>query len=311
MLVGLSWSSSASAYCRTMSCEFGEDAREEKCERDPVTNCVTEGEPTHWSSACLDYAVQLDGSPRSGLDADQVQALVAQAFAEWKNAPCPGGGTPNFEVHFQGFVTCDRRQTVCGPAAENVNTILFRDQDWPADTMSVAGLTVPIGSTKSGFVIDADVAFNSTYFNFDPTVADPTRQSVELIRVMTHELGHFLGLAHSDVSGALMSVFYNELPMGASILSDDDVQAICAIYPPSASAAVCESTSPAYDTCSVDEISATNPCALPAETTEDAAAGCSLTDTSPRGGSRFGWIAAFGVAVVALRRRHAARRVVV
>ena len=227
-----------------MSCEFGEDTREDKCERDPVTQCVTEGAPTHWSSTCLDYAVQLDGSPRSGLDADQVQALVAQAFAEWKNAPCPGGGTPNFQVHFQGFVSCDRRQTVCGPSDENVNTILFRDLDWPTDMPSVAGLTVRVGSTKSGFGMDADVALNSTYFNFDPSVSDG-RQSVELIRVLTHELGHFLGLAHSDVDGALMSIYYNELPMGASILSADDVDAICAIYPPSASPTVCEATSPA------------------------------------------------------------------
>ena len=124
----LAWTSRADAYCRTMSCELGEDPHN-PCPRD-ANQCVTKGNPLHWASPCLSYSVQLDGSARSKLDADQVRPLVEQAFNAWKSARCPGGGSPRFEVQFQSYVSCDRREVVCDDLGNNANVVMFHDSGW-------------------------------------------------------------------------------------------------------------------------------------------------------------------------------------
>src|SRR5215207_1428325 len=74
------------AFCRTSSCELGEEERVDQslptCERDE-RNCVTEGKPLHWPSPCLYYAVQRDGSTKAGIDAATFQQTVQQAFDAW------------------------------------------------------------------------------------------------------------------------------------------------------------------------------------------------------------------------------------
>lgn len=292
-------SGTAQAYCRTMSCELGESA-ERPCARDAETDCALDGSPIHWPSRCLTYAVQLDGSPKSGLDADQVQELVAQAFERWKSVTCPRGGSPGFDAVFQGFVSCDRQQAVCAPADDNVHTILFHDDVWPSSLApSAAGVTNPIGSVDSGLLIDADIRLNSANFDFNAS----SFTALDLSLVLTHEIGHFLGLAHSNVFGALMRANYQDIEWGADGLSDDDVAAICEAYPPLAGPVTCEHSSPAYDECSEDEISATNRCALPSPSASEG--GCSVAPAAPLGalGARSFFLGLGALALFGRRRR--------
>src|SRR5262249_40502589 len=50
--------------------------------------------------------------------------------------------------------------------------------------------------------------------------------------IVTHESGHFLGLAHSHDQTATMWPVYNEHTTNLRNISPDDVAGICAIYPP-------------------------------------------------------------------------------
>ena len=216
-----------------------------KCPRD-AHKCVTEGQPLHWDSPCLTYSVQLDGSARSALDADQVQGLAAEAFAIWQEAPCPGGGTPRFRTQFQGYVSCDRKNAVCGGADQNVNVIMLHDQGWPYRASDI-GITTPSGGVVSGLVFDADVELNAQDYAFQ--VSDPDSTATSVRYVLAHELGHFLGLGHSDVDGALMSEGYQSVPRDVSLLSADDIAAICSAYPPGQPLTCAAPGAPAYDTC--------------------------------------------------------------
>lgn len=283
LLLALLFSSAnAFAFCRTSSCELGEeDGTNESgqaCERDGL--CVTEGKPLHWGSACIDYAVQADGSPKTGLDAAAFQRVAADAFGAWQNVVCPGGGSPRFRARFQGFVSCARREAVCGGAAENVNVLMFHDREWPSGGQGEIGLTTPTGGVSSGLVVDADLELDSADYRFSLDPAEPG--SFALSDVLAHEIGHFLGLGHSAETGALMSEQYTDLASSRELLTADDIAAICSAYPPGAPLDCPAPSPPAYDECQLapgERIS----CRL-ASVTHDKQNGCSTSGAVPAEG---------------------------
>ena len=79
----------------------------------------------------------------------------------------------------------------------NANIILFRDTSWPYDGAShVLALTTVSFGVKSGQIVDVDIEVNSTVHlgvNEDP------EGNYDLQSILTHEVGHFLGLAHSAI----------------------------------------------------------------------------------------------------------------
>ncbi len=279
----------ADAFCRTKACEL-----DGSCQ--PLSGeCVSGDTPITWGKSCLSYAVQLDGSPISGLDADQVANIVAQAFETWRTAECPGGGSPSFDAVFQGFVTCDRKDSVCGASNENVNVVMFHDAGWPYESNRIA-ITSPTGDPDSGKLIDADIELNSESIAFVPS--DAPLGYVALDRAVLHELGHFLGLGHSDVEDAIMSTNYQDLP-DAAVLSPDDIAGICDIYPPSQGAPTCAESSPAYDQC-VQPEDATEACA---PTGEEDSGGCSVSPLTAPGSPLMGLVPLSLLALARLRRK--------
>ena len=284
-----------------MSCELGENPNHPTCPRDDQ-GCVTQGTPLHWQSSCLNYAVQVDGSPRSQLDADQIQALADQAFLVWKTAKCPGGGSPNFDVHFQGYVSCDRAESVCGSADVNVNVLMFHDSDWPYGSSDV-GVTTPTGGSASGLVVDTDVEIDSQVFGFESDASGMMKTS--LLYTLAHEFGHFLGLAHSRVPGALMTPVYQSLPVSQNPLSADDTAAICEAFPPGPALGCVGASTPAYDQCRYAIGEPPPKCDLASLTQDASGCGCQLAESSNRldGAS----IAALSVLLGALVRRRRVR----
>lgn len=296
-VTALAWTSNASAFCRTMSCELGE-REDNPCPRDE-NQCVTKGKPLHWASPCLTYTVQVDGSPKSKLDADEVQALVAQAFNAWKAARCPGGGSPRFEAQFEGYVSCDRQEVICESAAKNDNVVMFHDTGWLEGATRI-GVTTPTGGKESGLIVDVDIEINSQDFSFKK---DPSgMMSTSLLYVLTHEVGHFLGLAHTPVANAVMSTGYQSLPFSPNLITPDDAAAICAVYPPGAKLSCDPPSAPAYDTCQIP-LGEHPPCQL-GSVTQDAGCGCHVA-----GAPRRSWpaLAALCALLAALRTRRSAQ----
>lgn len=217
---------STQAFCRTTTCDPNKPA--DHCELS-AAQCVLTGKPLAWRSSCVTVGVQTMGSPKNGLSFDDVAQVVEQAFDAWMQADC-GNGTPSIKVHMLGPIECGLSEY--NSRVGNANIVSFREHDWPyigAD--NAIGLTTTRFDTMTGELWDADIELNG--FSHHLTIGDPI-QGDDLLSVLTHEAGHFLGLSHSTDSTATMKALYDPVNDGRDFrsLAADDVAGICAVYPP-------------------------------------------------------------------------------
>lgn len=217
--VALGASSDALAYCRTAGCEQGVGAQ---CEPAQASDC---GVVLSWPASCLSYSLQADGTRLTSFDT--VQTLMRTAFDAWQQSDC-SGSTPGFQILETDTVACSKRDFDQN-GGSNANLIVFRDDDWPYDARGVLALTTVTYGLETGTIRDADMEINSQEVAF--TFGDENVE-YDFLSVVTHEAGHFLGLAHSPNKEATMRLDYERKSVELRSLSADDVAGICAVFPP-------------------------------------------------------------------------------
>jgi hypothetical protein len=129
-----------------------------------------------------------------------------------------------------GPVECDKVQYSSDQGNQHV--IVFYDKDWPypEDTVNTLGLTTITFDPDTGEIYDADMAINSGP-NIPLAVGDPVPDGgYDLQSIITHEAGHFLGMAHSPDPNATMYAQYEVGSTSKRVLSTDDTAGICSIY---------------------------------------------------------------------------------
>jgi hypothetical protein len=178
----------------------------------------------YWKNLCVGYSLQKDASKQVSLAA--ATQIAAQAFGAWSAASC-GNGSPGIRAVDEGPVNCGAVEY--NKDEPNQHVIIFRDDAWPHDdpNNSLALTTITFDATD-GEIFDADMEINS----HDHTiVADgpASPPAYDLLSILTHEAGHFLGLAHSVDTGAVMYTFYRP---GSTTLTADDTAGICSVYAP-------------------------------------------------------------------------------
>jgi len=209
------------AYCLTHTC----DPKTTACPLDSF-GCNIGGKALFWPSSCVSFDVQQDGSAKLQISYDTLHGVVQRAFDQWTGADCGDGAHPGIRVVDLGPVACAKAEY--NQSQPNANIVTFHDGHWTyTNSMETIALTSVFFDRSSGAIYGADIEINSDQNEFAD--GDPTDGQVDLNAALTHEVGHFLGLAHSEVLSATMYWTYSS---DAASLDSDDVAAICDSLPP-------------------------------------------------------------------------------
>jgi hypothetical protein len=217
-------SSGAHAFCRAVSASppAGYDPTVDGCY---APSSGPDSYELYWKNLCVGYSVQKDASPLRSITLDQATQVAGQAFSQWTGAGCTGG-VPSIQARDLGPVECGLVQY--NSSQPNQHVIVFRDDGWPySDSNNTLGLTTITFDATTGEIFDADTELNSHDYNLVTSTPAPFG-SYDLASVLTHEAGHFLGLAHSGDTAAVMYAHYHP---ASSTLTSDDVDGICSAYP--------------------------------------------------------------------------------
>jgi len=177
------------------------------------------GQGLHWTDPCITVYLHEAGSDEVGGEAD-IDAEKA-SLKTWSQVECSAAS-----VQFGGRTNA----TVTGYFEEEVpmNMIIFREKAWPYSERPVAYTSVTY-DPKTGVIVDADIEMNGEDYAF---TADGENEpwKIDIQNTVTHELGHVLGLDHSDDPAATMFKSAEPGETYKSTLSEDDTEGICTLY---------------------------------------------------------------------------------
>jgi hypothetical protein len=216
----------ARAYCRTTTSNVPSGY-------DPAASgCWPEGTPVAWTAGRVPYSLVAEASRQVTLaDATHVAHL---AFDAWNNSMC-ASGFPNVQAYDNGPVSAEAAGTDCGLVMcdptfhDPQHVIVFRDDTWPHnDSANTLALTTVTYGVDSAEIFDADIEVNSAMYQL--TLEDPPPlNTYNLQAILTHEAGHFFGLAHATDTGSIMYAFYKARALD---LTQDDIDGVCSVYLP-------------------------------------------------------------------------------
>jgi hypothetical protein len=163
----------------------------------------------------LPFAIGWSTEPPFGISPDAAARALDLASRAWA---IPGCSVARFQIVEHAPSTSIR--------ANGRSEIVVHTDDWPPP-LSGGAAAHTIVFTSGSRIVEADVHLDARRFRFVVGSAPP---AIDLQAILTHELGHVLGIGHSEVARATMAA---GLPPGiaARSLEDDDVTAVCALYP--------------------------------------------------------------------------------
>lgn len=186
-----------------------------------------------WEVRELSFSLAAPGSRT--MDPVAAQEAVVRSFERWAAPDCT-----DLSFRFAGVVPA-------GSLPSETNPVVFVDADWRHDAAAV-GLTTMTYRTQSGIIQYGLMELNEHFFRFGDAEADCLDDGItyDLEAVVTHEAGHFIGLAHprpEALEGAdrppTMSPAIGVCNSDFRSLEQDDESGLCFIYPVGAPARQC------------------------------------------------------------------------
>ncbi len=192
------------------------------------------GVPLRWMLNPIPFVIDSAGlgdffqkNPKLGAPGSEFKA-VEYGFGTWANVTCQNGKKISLKWAYQGRVS--GKSVGFDPNCSNCNTnlVIFIRNNWRYDRLRVA-VTTTSYNNETGEILDADMELNAVNYQFSTTTT-PGYVKWDVQSVVTHEVGHFLGLGHSKDPNATMRAKYGPGQLQLRTLQPDDIRGICSIY---------------------------------------------------------------------------------
>lgn len=232
------------------------------------------GKPFRWEKSCI--YLTLDPAGTTDLDGELEFQIIEAVLSHWEQsvAPC-------------SYIRFHRTERRTGEVRfDGVNLLKFREDKWCIPAMDgepeechdpqAAALTtilyVPHEGEREGVILDVDIEVNAVHFAVSAAgQSRGTGTRADLANVLTHEIGHMIGLDHTCWDGTgtrpidgdgnpvpscsdpdlppevTEATMYNFLDAGETkkaTLEADDIRGVCESYPKDADPGEC---APAYE----------------------------------------------------------------
>jgi hypothetical protein len=183
-----------------------------------------------WMDAAMPIRYYVTNRDVPGVTAIQLQASADRSFAAWTSVP-----NLTARSQFGGFVSANPL------IADGANVIGFLSRP---DLDRVLGMATFTYDLTTGVISESDIFLNSIFPWTVADVGDPSRYDAQ--SVLTHEIGHLLGLGHSalgetqPVSGGgrtvlgkravMFPIAYPRGNLEDRTLEADDISAVADVY---------------------------------------------------------------------------------
>ncbi len=216
------FSSAAHAFQQTMTCNA-----------EGIYRCKAGDtpKPVQWTTLKLTYNIHSAGSKEipnrsDGTIGAELEETIHKSFQAWSKPTCS-----ELSFEYNGLTNETSIGYYDGPdASRKVNMVLWQDETWPYGSFSAVALTTVTFSTTTGQIVDADIEMNGATFQFSNT-DNPKGSDVDIQNTLTHEVGHFIGLDHSNDPNATMYPTAPPLELSKRVLHEDDIKGLCHMYP--------------------------------------------------------------------------------
>ncbi len=170
-----------------------------------IQSKTSSGADIHWFTTAPNITLRLDTSNSLDLNTAQVQSALAQSISQFSSS------------------TAVQFQTSLGSDGTGVSSISFTTT--PYFSSGILAVTNVSYNVSSGEIREADILINEQHAYSTSPLA--TGGIYYLGDVLTHELGHLLGLAHSEVQDSTM--IYTAF-RGQWSLSQEDINGLNGVY---------------------------------------------------------------------------------
>jgi hypothetical protein len=223
-----------------------------------VRTTTSTGAPMYWNRTVLDITAYV-GDPLPGLEDGEILRAARAAAATWSRGQVP---CTSIELRI-GSVELDDASV----GLDGQSRLTFRRQQWcrvpraegePCYDPFALAVTSVFARRTDGEILDADIELNGQYPWGDLVrQPQPGENAQDLQNTLTHELGHYIGLDHTcSLSGErpgqvddqghpvpsctranegirATTMFAAVIPgdVDRRSLSQDDMRAVCEVYP--------------------------------------------------------------------------------
>lgn len=200
-----------------------------------VGACVTTGIPLAWRTRCVSYSLFRGGAKDQSVE--QLRAPVRASFDAWTSVTCGGSAIEIAAQETEELSLCSR--PVFNVEGGNANVIVFVE-DWASRENDPSAFAITsVWHDKTGRIRDADMEVNDQGRVYGICPGAGACNVSDIQNVVTHEVGHFWGLAHSLNGDATMLATAPIGEIEKRTLAADDIAGICDAYPPGALPETC------------------------------------------------------------------------